>query len=134
MGLMGLTALRQKKKEALESMATILTDWIFGMATPHPKWGICKNINKQIKEEFLSFIPEYKKHFTTWPEYSGNFDFPISSPAYPERPDMAYMCTAETYQMWERGTPYADARYRLCKHLIKEMTREIEELAREIKK
>lgn len=76
-------------------------------------------------------IPNWEEHwllktlFKIWPEYSGNYSFPIKSPAYLKSIDAeAYLIYHGSSLMWHPNTIYGAARRRLlafCLSVLEEM-------------
>lgn len=57
--------------------------------------------------------------FTTvhWPESTGMYQFPVPHPT--KSPGPAYL---DTYNLWDRRTPYGKSRARLCLWLAEQLT------------
>ena len=70
--------------------------------------GICT-----IAGDFGLDVEKFKKNFTTWPEYSGDINYPVAHSTLP--PDRAYLVI---HELWDPDTEYGAARWRLVEHLI----------------
>ncbi len=91
------------------------------LINPHTaKGGICTIPLLSVNELIL-----LKAIFPLWPEYSGNQDYPIKSPAYfGLSPVEAYYFFSKTSSMWHRESLYGTARRRLydfCLSMLKEL-------------
>lgn len=79
--------------------------------------GICSQLDlfgwysSEERQQFLAC-------FKTWPQYSGDIDFPVPGPAAAID---AYF--DNLYDLWDRDTEYGRLRWDLLDHIIKEMSK-----------
>ena len=111
---------REEKLGAYRRALLVLLGLYTGEREIEKLCGLC-NILNSAGVAYSAYTALYK----AWPEYSGDIDYPVPSYDDSKTPKDAYDLT---WAMWDAGTEYGRARWRLLWWCCTELMRELGEI------
>ena len=102
--------------DELNRIIKALREWGSGQEPPLDSYGLCANLVHLCGLGQAAIDDLIDGAFRSWPNYSGNWGYPVPDPEAPSSKAAAHKIYDDRHDLWD-DSPYGDLRRELCLHV-----------------